>query len=92
MTSNAVVVHSLANGAGGWGHMTGAMTVYGWIVMALFWFLIVWVIWSLGPDRKRLPRSPLDLLDERYARGEIDRDRYLQAKTDLDRWGGPDRG
>jgi putative membrane protein len=28
-------------------------------------------------------RSAMDLLDERYARGEIDREDYLQRKDDL---------
>ena len=63
--------------------MTGDMTVYGWIVMVLFWFLIVWVLWSLASDRRPAPRSPLDVLADRYARGEIDRDHYLESKADL---------
>lgn len=28
-------------------------------------------------------KSPLDLLNERYARGEIDREEYLQRKKDI---------
>jgi putative membrane protein len=31
----------------------------------------------------RVPRSAIDLLDERYARGEINRDEYLRAKSDI---------
>lgn len=74
---------ALYDGMGGWGHMTGEMTVFGWVVMALFWFLIVWVIWSLASDRRPSAPSAREVLDERYARGEIDRDQYLQSKEDL---------
>lgn len=49
---------------------------------------IVWLIRSIsgGGGREALPpRRPagLDILEERYARGEIDRDEYLQKKQDL---------
>jgi putative membrane protein len=75
----------MVDGFGGWGHMTGEMTVYGWIVMVLFWFLIVWVIWSLASDRRLPGRDAREVLDERYARGEIDRDHYLESKADMAR-------
>ncbi len=75
---------ALFDGIGEWGHMTGEMTVYGWIVMGLFSFLVVWMVWSLAVDRRPRGRGR-DILDERYARGEIDRDRYLELIDDLRR-------
>jgi putative membrane protein len=36
------------------------------------------------PSRGALQgRTPLDILEERYARGEIDREDYLQRRKDL---------
>ena len=59
--------------------------------MWIFWILIVLVIvWlialafkSTGKDSAS-EKSALDILRERYARGEIDRDRFEQMKKDLD--------
>ena len=77
--------------AGGWSHMGGwgwGMAIFGLVFMVLIVVLVAWLIWlatrrpgSFGDGR----RGAVDLLDERYARGEIDRDEYLQRKSDLDK-------
>lgn len=66
----------------------------GWIAMALmmaiFWSLVVFGIVAIfRSDGSALPRaqqpgeaSPLQMLDERFARGEIDVDEY-HARRDL---------
>ncbi len=73
-----------------WGHMSE----YGWgpgmgIGMLLFWgFLIVVIVLpakkalNSGPESTR-KTSALGLLQERYARGEIERDEFEQKKRDL---------
>lgn len=53
--------------------------------------LVVWLVKSSAFDKNRfLPhlseeqdRSPIEILDERYARGEIDRVQYQQMRDDL---------
>ena len=49
--------------------------------------LVIGVIWFLRSpsQRGRLPRrsSGLDILEERYARGEINRDEFLQKKREI---------
>lgn len=70
---------------GGWG--------WGWfglIHTVLWWFLIilgivVLVKWlSGGASRKETPeRRALEILAERYARGEINREEFEQKKKDL---------
>ena len=66
---------------GGWGW---GMAIFGW----LFTVLVVWVIWSTmrwaDPGGRARSRTA-DLLDERYARGEVDRDEYLERRADLER-------
>jgi len=60
----------------------------------IFWLVILvalvaaamWFVRSQQGNRRGLldPRSDsLQILEERYARGEIDRDEYLQKKRDL---------
>jgi len=56
--------------------------------MASIMILVVWLIWSA--TRRNEPSGPggssaIDVLNERYARGEIERDEYLQRRTDLER-------
>jgi len=75
---------------GGWGGYGG----YGpfgmiiWIVILIAVVaLVVWLVRSLtAPGMHHLPprrSSGLDVLEERYARGEINRDEYLQKKKDI---------
>jgi putative membrane protein len=72
----------------GWDHMGGwGWAAFGWVFMVLIVVLVVWLIWSTTSGvRQRPTRRPsaLDVLDERYARGEIDRDEYQQRKDDLE--------
>ena len=74
----------------GWGYGMG----WFWtIVMVVFWiavivgiiFLIKWLVISTG-TRGRAARSedsPLEILKQRYARGEIDKEEFEEKKKDL---------
>ncbi|NIR59493.1 MAG: SHOCT domain-containing protein [Gammaproteobacteria bacterium] len=67
----------------------------GWVFMILFWVLVVlgiiavvkWLfVSSSGTGAGELGRTRrlgLEILEERYARGEIDREEYLQKRRDL---------
>jgi putative membrane protein len=75
---------------GDWGHMDGwgwGMAMFGWLFMALIIVLVAWLIWTTtrsGESRRPVSHSTaLDVLDGRYARGEIEREEYLQRKEDL---------
>jgi putative membrane protein len=58
----------------------------GWILMTMamvaFWALVVFAVIAIfrGTQRSSAPtpdhRNPLQILDERFARGEIDEDEY----------------
>jgi len=70
----------------GWGWGMG----FGWLFMILFWVLIIAGIVGLArwlfyvPGSGRSERRPLDILKERYARGEITREQYEQMRRDLE--------
>lgn len=77
------------------GYMTGGAWGAWALVHGIFWFLLILLVAVLaavilrgrpgrgdGKDGGR-QSSALDQLDERYARGEIDRDEYLQRKRDI---------
>jgi putative membrane protein len=63
----------------------------GMIFMALFWFgvvaLVVWGIRSTGDTRAHQDASSraVEILEQRYARGEIDTDEFQQRRAELER-------
>jgi putative membrane protein len=73
----------------GWYH--DGMGWGGWLVMLLgmvaFWGLVVWAVVVLfrdthSEDARPTHHHPLDTLDERFARGEIDETEY-RARADV---------
>lgn len=66
---------------------------FGWIFMLLWWALIILAVvalvrWLAGQGTgSRNPRDyekpPLEVLKERYARGEIDKKEFEEKKRDL---------
>ncbi|QEA37660.1 hypothetical protein FGL86_00290 [Pistricoccus aurantiacus] len=75
--------------AWGWGHM-----FFGGLMMIVFWggliaLVVLLVRWlsrndTSASDPSRRP-TPLEILQERYARGEIDKQEYEERKKDLSR-------
>jgi putative membrane protein len=75
------------------------MGLGAWLFMGLFWValvaLIVWVVTLLLPSRNR-PASggvdtPEEILDRRFARGEIDEETYRAQRAALAETRGPRR-
>ncbi len=72
------------NGFSGWG------MGLGFIFMLLFWGLVILGIAALirllmtSSSRGPRDKTPLEIVQERYARGEIDREEYEQKKRDLE--------
>ncbi len=69
----------------GWGHM-----MFGGLMMVVFWggvivLVVLAVRWIGGSLADRSPPSvsALGILDERFARGEIDKDEYEDRKKVL---------
>ncbi|HKK14753.1 MAG TPA: SHOCT domain-containing protein [Gammaproteobacteria bacterium] len=67
----------------------------GWIFMVLVWLLLIagiaavikWIFFSGGTAGHLPPpsrNSALQILEERYARGEIDRDEFLEKRRHLE--------
>ena len=68
---------------GGW----GAGWMFLW--MALFWggtiLLIIWGVRQFTPNNRQGGNRALEILEERYARGEIDREEFETRRQHL--WG-----
>lgn len=71
----------------GWGMGAG-----GWIAMTIFWVallaLIVWAVVRVFPsgssrDAGPRPETPEEILDRRFAAGELDAPTYQEMRTTL---------
>ncbi len=72
-------------GGGGFFPFSGILSL---LFLALVIVALVWLVRAILRPRDRTARAPrasagLDLLDQRYARGEINRDEYLQKRADV---------
>ena len=75
------------NNYGDW----GAGSMMGWFgggfMMFFFWALIiifiVWVVREVGSKNSKSGSNALDILKERYAKGEIDKKEFEEKKKDL---------
>jgi putative membrane protein len=84
---------NMMNGQG-WAGMGAGMSI-GMIGMAIFCLLIIVAIVVLlgrllgvgGKNEKKPQKTALDILQERYAAGEIERDEYEKKKSSLDNRG-----
>ncbi|MBW2249622.1 MAG: SHOCT domain-containing protein [Deltaproteobacteria bacterium] len=72
---------------GGWG-----MGWFGIIFMLIFWFMVIvglvslikWLIQTTSREKSETNGGRvLDILKERYARGEIDKKKFKEMKKDL---------
>jgi putative membrane protein len=68
------------SGPGGWG-------LIGFLVMAAFWTVVIVVVIGLVRGRRGPglggSTAALHTLEERYARGEIDRDEFVERRAVL---------
>jgi len=75
-----------------WGSYGGWGMGFGIVFMLLFWGLVIfaiaalvrWLMTQSSPGRSARDKSPLEIVQERYARGEIEREEYEQKKRDLE--------
>jgi putative membrane protein len=76
--------------AGDWGGWGGWGMGFGWIFMILLWALVILGVVALAKwlfaagSSDGAGKSALDILKERYARGEIGREQYEQMRRDLE--------
>lgn len=75
---------------GGVGFTHGAGGAFGllfWIILIVLVIVAVrWLVKDNGSERKQ-DNSALDILDKRYARGEIDQQEYEQKRREISQKG-----
>ena len=73
-------------GGGGWFwpfHMIVPLVFFVLVIAAVVLLVRYAADWSDHPARPGRRPPGLDILEERYARGEINRDEYLEKKRDI---------
>jgi len=79
------------------GHMGGFGFGFGWIFMFLFWGLVIWAIFALvrgvsghgccgghNHGEHKQSNNALEILKERYAKGEISKEEFESKIKDLE--------
>ncbi|MDZ7859156.1 MAG: SHOCT domain-containing protein [Candidatus Krumholzibacteriota bacterium] len=59
---------------------------WGWIIGIIFFIAVIWIIVRMVSQNNQLRgnnKTPLDILKERYAKGEIDKQEFEERKKDL---------
>ena len=72
-------------GGYGWGYGLLHLAISVAVIVAVV-FLVIWAlraVTGVAPHHMARRSAGLDVLEERYARGEINRDEYLQKKKDI---------
>lgn len=80
----------------GWGWWM----VMGWVWMVVFWGLIIWAVYAVvtrlshTSNRQDSPHQPnqptaLEILEQRYARGELDTEQFEEMRRRLTSGRGP---
>ena len=75
-----------------WNSFWGWGMGLGFVFMLLFWGFIIlgitalirWLMTQSSPSRSSRDKSAMEIVQERYARGEIDREEYEQKRRDLE--------
>ena len=67
----------------GWGFMSLIAIVFLTLVALGAYYLITTLIWQ-GRHEARDTKRPLEILKERYARGAITKEQYLEMKKELE--------
>lgn len=87
VTPLLALAHSGGESEGFFGHHMGFFGGFGWIMMILFAAFVIFVIMafsrSLLPAKNNTGLGALQILEERYARGEIDLEAYKNMKRTL---------
>lgn len=62
------------------------MHLFWWLFWIILIVLVLWLSGPLGRNRARAPReTPLEILQRRYAAGEISTEEYEERKSRLER-------
>jgi putative membrane protein len=65
-------------------HNLGIGSGYLWIIGIIVLAVVIWLVVKImsRSDKRNLPieKSPMDILNERYARGEISKQEYVEKK------------
>ena len=64
----------------------GGIGLLGLLWMFVFWFAVIWlVVWLIGRAGHMThgSQSPVDILKERYAKGEMTKKQFDEMKKDV---------
>lgn len=73
----------------GYGYGPGSFGIlFGWVFMIAFWAFVIWGIvafaqWLAKQGSEKKESTAMDILKERYAKGEITKEEFESKRKDL---------
>lgn len=62
----------------------GHMGYFGWMYMLLFWGILIWfIVWLVNKTKEPRDKTPLQIAQERYAKGELTKKQYEDMRKEL---------
>ena len=76
--------HWMMDGFGWHGGYMGLGWIFWILIIGLFIWIAVRTVKPAGRDNETHSRSAVGILKDRYARGELSREEFMERKTDLE--------
>ena len=74
-------------GMGNWGHMLGYGGGFMWLIVLVLAGVVIYFVVQASKTKGSsgsATETPLDILNKRYAKGEIDKEEFNRKKKDLE--------
>ncbi|HLD72773.1 MAG TPA: SHOCT domain-containing protein [Candidatus Nanoarchaeia archaeon] len=79
MVYSGCPMFGFGNWSGGWGYMLIGMVIWVLVIVGIIWLILRFI----NKERFSWGKKPLEILQERYAKGELTKTEFEKMKKEL---------